>query len=292
MSVFVRLGAAVCAALLGLAITPAMVAAQVLDPLDDWAWGKTDEYCGLVRNFGDASDPVRLQITSYGTTGSYRIEVSGTDLPSNSNAAVTGSAAFGSAQDLQSLHVVVGRRGDGGSIEFLARRGDGFLFAYGWSTGFDTLAALTFEPDAEMLTVGTPAMAPLTLKLGSMQDGVTLLRECEDLLLEGWNLDVPAPSTIAEDAVITNGRDVLRAIRLPAVMMLNRQSQIVQVRLVIDEEGEVADCALQSPDWRDRDARGLCNAFERDGEYTPARDASGQPVASLLRGTFLLLIYD
>ena len=286
------LTAGIGAVMLFVTTTQADAQARVLEPLDEWNWGKTDEYCGLVRNFGDVESPVRLVIYSYGLTGSYRILVSGEGLPRNDEAAEEGSAVFGGVEDLQPVHMIVGKAGDGGDIAFQASRNTGFRFTWGWSGERNIASEIAFDRGATRLTFDTPEMEPVTLMLGSLGEGIANLQTCEEQLVDGWNLEVSDSSEVAEGARLENGWDVLRAIRRPAAMLVNRASQIVQVRLVIDADGELQDCVLQAPNWRDRDARGVCQAFSRLGEYTPARNADGEAVPSLLRGSYMLLIYD
>lgn len=282
--------AALCA--LVLAPTTALAQARVLQPIDNWNWGKTDEYCGLVRNFGDADSPVRLVIYSYGPTGNYRVMVSGDNLPRNDEAAEEGSAAFGGVEDLQDIHMIVGKSGNGGSIDFQASRNTGFRFTWGWSGERDIASEIAFDNDATELTFDTPEMDPVTLMLGDIDEALDDLHTCEDQLVEGWNLGSADSPEIVQGPGVENGLEVLRAIRRPAAMLINRTSQIVQVRLVIDAQGELRDCVLQAPNWRDQDARGVCQAFSRLGRFAPARNADGEAVTGLLRGSYMLLIYD
>ncbi|WP_338241488.1 hypothetical protein [Aurantiacibacter hainanensis] len=265
---------------------------RVLEPLDEWNWGKTDEYCGLVRNFGDADSPVRMVIYSYGPTGSYRIMISGDDLPRNDEAAEQGSAAFGDVEDMQNIHMIVGKRGDGGEINFVVHRASGLHFVYAWSGESDTRGSIPLDPDATRVSFDTPEMEPVTLMLGSLESPLADLRACEQELMAGWQVDVVTPEAVATPATIDNISVVAQAIRRPPAMLVNRASQLMQLRLVIDAEGNATDCVLQSPNWRDRDVRGVCTAFTGPGEYTAARNAAGEAVPSLLRASYLMLIYD
>jgi hypothetical protein len=283
---------AMLGAIAALASTPAQGQSRQLDPVDEWSVEQEDEYCGLSRTFGSAAAPVTLFIYSYGPIGGYRITLEGENLPRNSNKARIGSVAFGDHADLQEINIIVGRRGDSGTINFLSYRADpGFRFGYIWSGEREVPLGMGFDPGATRLTFDTAEMDPVTLLLGPLDDALAQLRSCESALLESWDYDLPTEEP-ATPAAIDNGWDVVRAIRRPPAMLINRSSQIVQVRLVIDEAGEVEDCVLQSPNWRARDARGVCRAFADLGEYSPARNSEGEPVPSLLRGYYLMLVYD
>ncbi|MGB3795186.1 MAG: hypothetical protein WA957_02675 [Alteraurantiacibacter sp.] len=292
MSKFTLITATVWMALLSAWSTPAHAQSRVLDPLDDWNWGRTAEYCGLVRNFGDAEDPVRLVIHSYGTSGSYRILLTGANLPQNTRAATEGSAAFGGLEDMQNIHMIVSKSGDGGAIEFVAKPREALIFVFNWSGGRDNFASVDIDPQATQLTFDVPDMEPITLALGSMENSLSDLRQCEEQLVASWALDVADRDTVDAPASIDNAYEVARLIRRPDAMVINRASQIMQIRLTIEEDGTATDCVLQSPGWRDRDVRGVCRAFTDIGNYTPAKNAAGQAIASILHTTYLLLIYD
>lgn len=266
---------------------------QTYAPQGAWSVEQKDEYCALSREFGGAGEPVTLYLYSYGPMGALRITLEGEDLPRNSNKARVGRAALGDVADLQDLHVIIGQRGDAGTLNFLTYRPDGGLrFGYTWSAERGASMDVSFDPQTTRLSVDTVEMEPLTLELGPMDEPLADLRACEQALLESWNLDVPPATQLASPPVIENGWQVVRAIIRPPAMLINRSSQMVQVRLVINQAGEVDDCVLQSPNWRPRDARGVCRAFTDLGEYTPARNTAGKAVPGLLRGYYLMLIYD
>lgn len=271
----------------------AQAQSRTYEPQGAWSVEQRDEYCALSREFGGAGEPVTLYFYSYGPMGSLRITLEGEDLPRNSNKARIGSAGFGDEADMQDLHVIVGQRGDAGTLNFLTYRPDGGLrFGYAWSAEWDVSMDVWFDPQATRLTVDTDEMEPLALELGPVAEALADLRACEEALFDSWNLEVPPATQLASPPVIENGRQVVRAIIRPPAMLINRSSQMVQVRLVINEAGEVDDCVLQSPNWRPRDARGVCRKFRDIGEYQPARNAAGEAVPGLLRGYYLMLIYD
>ncbi|MFB0612429.1 hypothetical protein [Aurantiacibacter poecillastricola] len=288
-----RIVVGLCAILAVAISAPAMAQTRVLQPLDDWNWGKTDEYCGLVRNFGDADSPVRMTLYSYGPQGNYRVVLTGADLPRNDDAVQQGSAAFGSETDLQDVHLIVGKRGDDGEIALQVHRGSGMSLAFAWAASdYDTPGSVPFDPLAIRFTVDTPRMEPLTLAIDSMQSALSDLATCEDQLFEGWDLAVADPRDIAAQAKIENGVFVIRQLRLPPGIVINRLSQIMQFRLAIDAEGELVDCALQAPNFGESVAEDMCRVFERQAEFTPARDRIGMPVPSLLRVSYMMIIYD
>ena len=285
--------AGVCAALATIS-HPAAAQSRVLAPIDDWNWGKTGEYCGLVRNFGDAESPVRMVIYSYGPQGNYRIVLSGADLPRNNDAAQEGRAVFGPADDLQDVHVIVGKRGDDGEIVLqAAARRSGVSLGRTWSASdHGTDVIIPFDPRATRFTVATPRMEPLTLEIGAMDSALADLTTCEGQLLDGWNLDIAEPREISTPAGIANGLQVLRQLRLPPNIVVNRLSQIIQFRLVIDEDGRLADCVLQAPNFGQDVATDMCRVIAHDGEFTPARDHTNRPVPSLMRVSYMMVIYD
>lgn len=280
-------------ALLLPAVAQAQTSAPVLQPIGDWAVAQESEYCELSRRFDSESRTTTLFIYSYGPTGPYRITLEGEDLPRNTNRAQVGSVGFGSAESLSPVDMIIGRRENAGTLNFLSHRDDaGFRFGYIWSGQSDAAYSVAFDPAATELSFDTGEMEPRTLLLGSMTAALESLRACEAALFASWNLAVEPAATIATPARIENGWDVVVAMHRPPAMLINRASQMVQVRLVIDADGTIGDCVLQAPNWRDRDQRDLCRSFTRIGQFTPARNTAGEAVPSLLRGSFLMLIFD
>ena len=166
------------------------------------------------------------------------------------------------------------------------------VFVFNWSGGHDNFASVDLDPQATQLSFDAPDMEPITLALGSLESGLSDLRQCEEQLVASWALDVADHDTIDVAASLDNAYEVARLIRRPDAMVINRASQIMQVRFTVNEDGTATDCVLQSPVWRDRDVRGLCRAFTDIGNYTPAKNAAGQAIPSVLHTTYLLLIYD
>ena len=284
--------AGVCAALTAIS-PPAAAQSRVLAPIDDWDWGKTGEYCGLVRNFGDSESPVRMVIYSYGPQGNYRIVLSGADLPRNNDAVEQGRAAFGNAGDLEDLHVIVGKRGEDGEIALQANRRSGLSLALTWSASDrETEVTIPLDPLATSFTIATPRMEPLTLEIGPMQSALADLATCEGQLLNDWGLDVADAAEVATPASVTNPLPLIRQLRLPPSIVINRRSQIINLRLVIDDDGELADCALQAPNFGEDVADDMCRVLAREGEFMPARSRTGEAVPSLLRVSYMMIIYD
>lgn len=285
--------AGISGAMLALTSPPALAQTASLAPIDDWNVKLEDTYCELSRNFGDAGAPITMFIYSYGLTGGYRITLQGEELPRNTNKAQIGGAVFGDPSELRGLNIIVGRRGETGTVSFLTSHDHrSFFLGYMWSADRDIASGLDFEPYATRLTFDTPEMEPISLELGSLDSALSELAECEAALEESWDLDLPDTLSIETPASLGNGYTLARDIIRPPAMLINRSSQMVQLRMTVDETGELTDCVIQSPNWRGRDVRGVCRPFYRLGEFTPARNAEGEAVPSVLRGQYLMLIFD
>ncbi|MCB2067028.1 MAG: hypothetical protein KDE15_10370 [Erythrobacter sp.] len=280
-------------ALLLVAPQPALAQARNLEPAGDWSLRQDSEYCRLSRTFGSGSRQVALYLYSYGPTGGYQVILVGQGLPRNENKARVANIAWGSIADAEPSMVINGRVGNQGSITFRTYPAQaGGRFTWIWSGTSDNRTEVPFNPLAQRLAISTGELDPIELPIGDMAQPLAQLANCEAALAASWYLSVADPATLTSQPELLNGYEVLRSLRWPATLLLNRQSLLFQMRMAVDAQGQVQDCVLQAPLIDQQDARLLCRDFTRVARFTPATGQDGQPVAALFRASTLLFLFD
>jgi len=102
--------------------------------------------------------------------------------------------------------------------------------------------------------------------------GVEALTRCNDDLLQGWGIDVPARRALSRNARLRN-TDWASAV------MPGANTYLVFVAQV-SERGRATDCRVVVSSRNPRMDRAVCDTMRSNARYEPALDAQGRPVAS------------
>ena len=113
-----------------------------------------------------------------------------------------------------------------------------------------------------------------------------MMARCEEELVASWKLDVAPKQDLASAPELRNGRDTAQRFHRPDALTANHISWNASLRLVIDAEGDVADCVLQAPSFSRRSTRLACDGLARFADFEPARDKQGNPVPALFAITY------
>jgi TonB family protein len=122
----------------------------------------------------------------------------------------------------------------------------------------------------------------VSVELPGSARAVAALRQCEATVLRDWGLD---PAVIAslrrppEPIESIPGR--FRDDDYPTEAILAQQSGSVLVRLTIEVDGRVGECAIVESSGAALLDQRTCQVIVRRGRYRPALDASGAPVRAL-----------
>lgn len=121
---------------------------------------------------------------------------------------------------------------------------------------------------------------PLVLQLGSLEKPIEALNQCVDELMTHWGIDVEAHKTLTRPAVPINLPEVPRMIDYPPKMLRQRLAGVVNIRLSIDERGQITACHIQMPLSDPAFEESSCADVQHALEFEPALDKDGKPIPS------------
>ncbi|MEO6388823.1 MAG: energy transducer TonB [Croceibacterium sp.] len=121
---------------------------------------------------------------------------------------------------------------------------------------------------------------PLILHTGSLARPIAALNQCADELLTHWGIDVEAHKTLTRGAIPTNLDKVGSMMDYPPEMIRRSMQGVVNVRLSIDEHGDITGCRIQMPLSDPAFEASSCADIEHAIDFDPALDKDGNPIAS------------
>jgi len=295
-----RLGAA----LAGLAIAP-VASAQAqsafgevnrLEPAGDWQVRQTEESCSLQRSFGRPGHEAALAFYTYGPDNSYRVTLTGPDVPRNVGRARVSEIGFGPEPEMAAIVAIDSRSGENGMLSFhLTGRNPAFRYYRGWNVPgrFENPEPeLQWPGDLSQMTVENGDLPRMSLQLGDMAAPLHQLELCQLALAASWGWDQAKLDRIETVPKLIEGGPTVEQMGMPPEQVLNRISLIAQLRVAVDELGQGSDCVVQSPVLERRAQRALCRPFESGVKFEPARDALGNAVPGLFRLHYTYFIFD
>jgi len=140
------------------------------------------------------------------------------------------------------------------------------------------------------LLLDTGLAAPVQIETGDLAAPLAALQACADDLAKSWGLDPAKLQTEKSPAVPDHGGVgwlPQGTIAFTDFAKLGGASN--QVRLMVDATGKATSCAIH---WATLDATTndkVCKALMDNAKFTPARDASGQPMPGYWVGSPMFL---
>jgi len=121
----------------------------------------------------------------------------------------------------------------------------------------------------------------IVLETGAMDKPLGILRECAWDTVGDWGLDVAQQQTLQRGPVAKDGGEGWFVPNdYPTNMVRGNYQGTVNYRLIVDETGKPKSCHVQrSTRPKDFDET-VCRVVMKRGQFEPALDASGKPVAS------------
>jgi len=262
-----------------------------LAPTSVWAVNYADDSCELARTFGAGEQEVTLFFRANSPGGRFLISAFGKPLE------VT--------QPVTRIFVNLGGEEQLQAAFFALRNPDGL-------PGLQGLQLLSVGPipnpretEARIGLPGVLAVDPanerrvnyvalqsvlardIVFETGSMGEPLAALRACTEELVSHWGVDVEKQRTLSSRASpLSNPQTWIRSTDYPG---RTRRNGFVNYRLIVDEKGDVAECAIQGATQPAAFADIACSRLERRAEFSPALDAAGQPIRSYHVGSVIFL---
>jgi hypothetical protein len=277
-------------AFLGLAATaPAQAKELVLAPSSPWNIDYATDSCALRRTFGEGEQKTLLEMRRFAPDNVLQTTVA-------SGAARLGSGSFNYRFDPDKkqrsphfwhhLHFDGGQQGVIFGLALEEAPLDG-LHADDLIKHEQLLASHEFL-DREAQTADRIASISIAgaftnvfvLKTGSLKAPLLAMRTCTDELRRHWGIDVDAQAKLTRPAVPINRASVRKMMDYPPKMLARGMPGLVNLRLAIDERGNITGCFIQMPLSDPAFEKSACADLEHALDFEPALDQSGKPVAS------------
>ena len=264
-----------------------------LAPSSRWVVNYAEDNCRLARSFGTGSDRVDLLFDRFFPGESLRVTLAGTIFgPRNVHVPLEPGFRFGPAEDeskVSAFGALLGgapaivaishiRLAPYTAVEFAALKK-----SYETDGSFEPSpigvererAATWFEVNRLVKNVD------LVLETGRMDRTLDALRQCSWDTVRAWGMDPDQQKKLKRGAwptiplaTLFNSRDY------PRKMAAMGQQGIVNVRLIIDEQGRVESCTIQRSTRPKEFDDVVCANLTKRARFSPALDENGKPIRS------------
>jgi hypothetical protein len=259
-----------------------------LEPSSKWDIDYGAERCSLNREFVSDDAAVHLQIDSYGSWNLFRVILAGTAIPRLDGP--FGIAKIRLTGDPADTHVA--------TLQGSAGKAPAISFNLSFVPYVDEAAVkklsneeqyqLHFElsrPRPQFdATVETIAVVPtrgreLVLQVGNMGPPLVAMRACVDDMFRTWGQDPEVQKALSRPAKPLPSTVKNVQADYPKDMLLSGINAYVPIRLAVDGTGKATDCVVQAETIDKAFKQAVCEHLA--GEFKPAVDKDGQPVASI-----------
>lgn len=252
-----------------------------LAPTTPWALEYADENCRLVRTFGIGEQEVTLGLTAYQPGGIFQLSAIG-HLTRTLRTPATVGIRLGDVEgyDLRFMQVDFGGR-------------PGILITNPITVGplpAEAIASLEArrpvasysdpEVEARVTEIGfvDGFEQEFILQTGSLGAPMRALKDCNAELLTHWDIDQVAHTGLSRIAFPTT--PPWRWIEMNGYPRELRRPTMINYRLIVDAEGNVAGCHVAGLADTEEFSRVTCEQLSENARFDAALDANGNPVRS------------
>lgn len=268
--------------------------ADVIDlpPRSDWTVDYAEDSCALQRDFGSEGEVVHLEFRQFAPDTRMQVLVASPDYALR-NVQFVPSVRYSTdgephvPQWMLRLAYPGGVRG----VQFddTLRASDDPQRLEANQSQWRGEARVAREQAIEWIEVSDVFRRDFRLVTGRMHAPMEALRTCLDELLTHWGIDAAAHRTLSRPAQAVNFEQLVSAVReaYPREMRGTRDHTRLRIRLDVSAEGRATGCHLQHTLGADGFEQAACAALLENARFSPALDATGNPIASY----FLQTIY-
>lgn len=254
-------------------------------PTSDWTADYGDDYCRLIRTFSDGEREISLALERIQPGPMVRLIMVGEGVHPFRGADRVGYA-FGPAGASGGLSYARSITVDGrpfisfDPIVLVPRTAAALYDRAGEQAAAQGISGLTLDEGLS---------APVRLDTGPLGAPIAALQACADSLLPLWGLDAAKYRAMSAPPLMKPNREgVLPQSSLPFRQMFrlrNFGGGTNQVQLLVAADGSVADCAIYASSVSRSVNERICRLARERASFVPAKDADGQPMASLWTGS-------
>lgn len=269
--------------------TPAAAAdPPVLAPSSPWSIDYDADSCALIRSFGSGEHQAYLEIRRFAPGWGLQTTVASNRVSARENPDLryrfTGEERW--QKPALGVSVTVNDTMKGVIFEpalpllpeWEALGGEAEREAYFSAMDF---RAIERQQAAATNSLSVHGLGPeFTLRLGKLEAPITALQDCVDELTTHWNIDVEAHKTLTRRASPVNFRAGSKMLDYPPAMLMRSMPGLVNIRLAIDETGNITGCRIQMPLSDPEFEESSCADIQHAFDFEPALDKDGKPLAS------------
>lgn len=146
---------------------------------------------------------------------------------------------------------------------------------------YDRDAELAFATGINALQIDEGLRDSIRIETGYMRGPIQALQACTDDLLRVWGLDYVAHQTMTRRATpVGPAYEWLAPGTIAPGDFPLLGGGANSVRVMVSGEGEPTDCQVHWPSLDEDTNSSICEQIMENGEFTPALDAAGNPMAS------------
>ena len=274
-------------AVASVAADPAAVQAQ---STDEWRYAEGPEICRAYRTYGAGENSIVLALRTFGPGSAVETTVASAQVPSEPHSVRMVELGWDGNGFERNQVGVLGTLGGVPSVTLLTAHRPVAAFVFHDEGG---IVVSRLDPAAETMQLRVVGNAPRELRMGSLEEPLRHLRECEADLMDkwGWGRDYYQRVATAPE-MLDPQLWFYAAITYPAVQNLTRVSSILELRLKVDARGKVAECVVQSSPGSSLFGSKNCTRLRKMARFHPGLDAQGQPVDSYMQMSITFARFD
>lgn len=256
----------------------------------DWQYSEGPEICRAYRSFGEGEDRILFQLRTFGPGSAVEATVAGSQVPREPHSVRMVELGWDGQGFERNQLGLIGTVDGMPSVSMLTSHRSVAAFVF-YDEG--AVAVSRLDPAAETMQLRVVGNQPRELRMGSLEEPLRHLMECEARLMDKWGWGRDYSQRIVTPPEMRNPQSwFYKAIVYPAVQDLTRVSSILELRLKVDAEGKVAECVVQSSPGSSLFGSKNCAGMRRLGLFNPARDSQGQPVESYMQISITFARFD
>ncbi|WEK45557.1 MAG: hypothetical protein P0Y56_10990 [Candidatus Andeanibacterium colombiense] len=278
----VLMAATSCVVLLG-AVQPASAAERVYKPAGPWAAEYGDDYCRLARNFSDGTDTLSLAMERIQPGAAVRTILIG-----------NGIKMYRGSNALEYTLTPSGgeRKGPFWRSETADKQqylnlGEIFMVPLGPPPAgpvfppYDRAKEQEFAKGVSAIQITGGVIDPVTIETGGLKAPIASLQTCADDLLKTWGLDPALHQTMTRTAQpSTEANKWLPTGTIGFGDFGKLGGAANQLRVMVSAEGKPTACVIHWASLEKKTNDAICKAIMDKGQFLPATDKDGKPMAS------------
>ncbi|HWK41942.1 MAG TPA: hypothetical protein VNR60_08420 [Croceibacterium sp.] len=276
-----------------LLISPAAQAQEAAEftPSSVWAADYGDDYCRLVRSFSNGQEEITFILQRVQPGADTQVIVIGDSLRTFRGSTELGWQFLPNQSERKSRY---SRSQIDGGQQYL--RLDNVMLSppaggggFGPPPPYDRTGEKNLAKGLTGFAVTSGLTKPVRVSTGALDAPVGALQTCTDDLLTSWGLDAEKHKTLSSSVIAPPAPGWLPSGTIPFSEFSKFAGGGNQVRMMVGADGKPTACHIFSPSLSEALNKKICDLLMENATFAPAKDASGQAIASYWMGSPMFL---